>query len=66
MGRVYRVDPLLTMRELCLHMKGKLHASCVRSTMLYDNETQATNDHVKRLEHDKVNVQHYCEGWPNK
>ncbi len=46
--------PLLTLKGLSLHIKGKLYASCVRSVMVYGSETWAVKeDDVCRLVHNE-------------
>ena len=50
-GKFRELRPVLTMRRLSIHLKGKVYTSCVRRAMVYCSETWPVRlEETKRME----------------
>ena len=56
-GKFRELRPLLTMRRLPPHMKGKVYTSCVRRAMIYGSETwPVKSEDTDRMERNEMKM----------
>ena len=54
-GKFRELRPLLTMRSLPLHLKGKVYTTCVRRAMIYGSETwPVKSEDTDRMERNEM------------